>query len=137
MPTIRGEYSLSKNFLEPFPWIFFLRISEVIFKLFALKVASSWAEGAEIRQGDPLSPSLGLMAGGANCFNNLIISVNIIVNIIPMNALILMVTCTGGLVGYSHYPAYTTSPPQYRRAQEGQEFRRGDNFDFGVQYLDS
>lgn len=100
-------------------------------------MASSWAEGAEMRQGDPLSPSLGLMAGGGNCFNNLIISVNIIVNIIPINALILMVTCTGGLVGYSHYPAYTTSPPQYRRAQEGQEFRRGDNFDFGVQYFDS
>ena len=32
---------------------------------------------------------------------------------------------SGGLVGYSHYPAYTT-PPQYRRAPEGQqEFRRG------------
>jgi len=57
---------------------------------------SPWAEGGtELRQGgDPLSPSLGLMAGG-------------------------------GLVGYSHYPAYTT-PPQYRRAPEGQEFRRGE-----------
>merc|ERR1719352_827309 len=55
---------------------------------------SSWAESNDLRQGDPLSPSLGLMAGG-------------------------------GLVGYSHYPAYT-SPPQYRRAPEGQhEFRRG------------
>ena len=62
--------------------------------LFFSKVASSWAEGGEFRQqGDPLSPSLGLMAGG-------------------------------GLVGYSHYPAYAT-PPQYRRAPEGQEFRRG------------
>ena len=64
-----------------------------IFYFFS-KVASSWAEGGEFRQqGDPLSPSLGLMAGG-------------------------------GLVGYSHYPAYAT-PPQYRRAPEGQEFRRG------------
>jgi len=61
------------------------------------EVLPSWAEaGTELRQGaDPLSPSSLGLMAG------------------------------GGLVGYSHYPAYTT-PPQYRRAPEGQEFRRGE-----------